>query len=667
MAIITSVKNGQWTAASTWDLNRLPVASDDIIIATGHTVTAYNNFISEKSLSIYGTLDYQGELQTGNGVGKDCAFFIGPGGVLIVDSWWYCDNGSYTITGSSDNWAVIRGSGRIDGNLMSPSPRTKWECKYLSLQVTNQIILPSSSNTGSEIPGFNFQNCVFDGYILLVFGTSGSNGTPALCDWVFEACDFRGSGRVSMFGNSSAPTGLRRMRNCTFRSISTSTRGTLTTTTAGPWDFTGSVAINHLGSAGGSFATSMRWDRAFLADDISYSPRILIQTYQDSYLKNSFVHTGPTGPSSNAPSAVSIPVVDKCVFEVIGVDVVACTAALGLSKSVCSNNLFIVNGDAFAFSGTYTTDAEAYSNTVVRVDSSAGSLISLRNGRVTDSTALGTKVRNNLHAGVVPVDNMVRIFNTTNTLTINSNYNCTFNTTTPYPSTKFINKISPVNDIAVNPQFLDSSRRFEKWVQAVTSNPSSTYKDGYDLMANKNGYDASSKTQKATSIPAATLSDLIEYLYEGFTPTNMTLLDTGEGGTFIGALEPSNPVVHDYAVAISPTSASVTVGSSLTLTAILTDAGVPAENETVTWSIVSGSFFGSLTPSGLVTDAAGKTTAVLTGTLAGSTVVKAEFKTVSYQVNVTVKDVPVPSDDSLSFTKLEYKKFENEKLTWTKY
>jgi hypothetical protein len=39
MATLTSVQSGNWSAASTWNLNRVPAAGDQVVISSGHTVT----------------------------------------------------------------------------------------------------------------------------------------------------------------------------------------------------------------------------------------------------------------------------------------------------------------------------------------------------------------------------------------------------------------------------------------------------------------------------------------------------------------------------------------------------------------------------------------------------------------------------------------------------
>jgi len=71
MAVLTSVKSGQWSDPTTWDAGRVPAAGDQVVIASGHTVTynivegSANDVILGSSstpsaidLDIYGTLQF---------------------------------------------------------------------------------------------------------------------------------------------------------------------------------------------------------------------------------------------------------------------------------------------------------------------------------------------------------------------------------------------------------------------------------------------------------------------------------------------------------------------------------------------------------------------------------------------------------------------------------
>jgi hypothetical protein len=71
MATLTSVKSGNWSDPTVWNLNRLPAAGDQVVIASGHTVTydivegSANDIILGSSsnpsaidIDIYGTLQF---------------------------------------------------------------------------------------------------------------------------------------------------------------------------------------------------------------------------------------------------------------------------------------------------------------------------------------------------------------------------------------------------------------------------------------------------------------------------------------------------------------------------------------------------------------------------------------------------------------------------------
>ena len=59
--VITATNSGNWDNPSTWDLNRVPVDGDSIIIKAGKTVvvSTSHNFSGTITLKIYGTIDFQ--------------------------------------------------------------------------------------------------------------------------------------------------------------------------------------------------------------------------------------------------------------------------------------------------------------------------------------------------------------------------------------------------------------------------------------------------------------------------------------------------------------------------------------------------------------------------------------------------------------------------------
>lgn len=85
------------------------------------------------------------------------------------------------------------------------------------------------------------------------------------------------------------------------------------------------------------------------------------------------------------------------------------------------------------------------------------------------------------------------------------------------------------DDLYINPEFFDPSRTvlgYGGWA---------TVQDMAREMVSINGiaYDGTATTATTKSVPAITA-----YIREGFTPQNLDLLTAGEGGTYIGAVEP---------------------------------------------------------------------------------------------------------------------------------
>jgi hypothetical protein len=82
--IIKSVKDGNWSQASTWNLNRLPEAGDTIVIVAGNTITV-NNDISLNApsfLKIYGKLSFQNNNSTLS-LSSGSFIWVFPGGMIM--------------------------------------------------------------------------------------------------------------------------------------------------------------------------------------------------------------------------------------------------------------------------------------------------------------------------------------------------------------------------------------------------------------------------------------------------------------------------------------------------------------------------------------------------------------------------------------------------------
>lgn len=83
--------------------------------------------------------------------------------------------------------------------------------------------------------------------------------------------------------------------------------------------------------------------------------------------------------------------------------------------------------------------------------------------------------------------------------------------------------------VDVDPQFVDATR-------TVASYTGTTRAALFEELAKNNGFDIAGNPASRSN--AWSVSDAIAYIKAGFTPTNMTLATAGEGGTYIGAVEP---------------------------------------------------------------------------------------------------------------------------------
>ncbi len=86
------------------------------------------------------------------------------------------------------------------------------------------------------------------------------------------------------------------------------------------------------------------------------------------------------------------------------------------------------------------------------------------------------------------------------------------------------------------PAFVDPTRTIEKW--AAENIGGVNYKNVVLHFLTLNGYDNTTERHSATQLPENTIIDFINWYKEGYTPTNMDLATAGEGGTYVGAMEP---------------------------------------------------------------------------------------------------------------------------------
>ena len=117
-ANITAIQNGNWTAAATWDLNRVPVDGDDITIPAGRTVMFNNTPYPQNNpparptfiIRISGTLDFSSP-------GNDKLYLDIGSKILIYP-------GGKIQTSSSSTEIISIYNGSLDNNVWTGSPST---------------------------------------------------------------------------------------------------------------------------------------------------------------------------------------------------------------------------------------------------------------------------------------------------------------------------------------------------------------------------------------------------------------------------------------------------------------------------------------------------------------------------------------------------------------
>lgn len=131
-ATITAISNGNWNTASTWNLNRVPICGDDIVITSGRTVTitttvslnASTSSCYGTSVTIYGNLNFNSgrKLRLASGAcvriavsGKVNKIGNGGGNSTAIEingqNWWQASNGSLvgnaSLIGSGSSFLAL--------------------------------------------------------------------------------------------------------------------------------------------------------------------------------------------------------------------------------------------------------------------------------------------------------------------------------------------------------------------------------------------------------------------------------------------------------------------------------------------------------------------------------------------------------------------------------
>jgi|GEM_PF-5487917 len=137
-------------------------------------------------------------------------------------------------------------------------------------------------------------------------------------------------------------------------------------------------------------------------------------------------------------------------------------------------------------------------------------------------------------------------------------------------------------------------------------------------------------------------------LTNGSGQATSTLTATRSGGLTLTATLASNPAISVsttvvvtpvYALSVNAVPSSINNGGTSTVTATLTDNGVPVNGASIVWSITGGTGNGTFSSSSSATNASGNATTTFTASRSGTVIVQATFSTATAQTTITINPV----------------------------
>lgn len=542
MAAVTSVQSGNWSAATTWG-GVVPNDIDDVTILPGHVVTLDADFVCSGSVTNNGTLTLSADLfigTTASAIGSTTAgiFTFGAGSILNGNGNVYINRGTVNSTSTSSSWAKVEGSVSF-GKTPSVADNYHWgvhyDVQYVSF-VTSGVVLFPCRYTTTSLGSIKFKNCTFVGCDTVTFGVR--SWTMAATPHSYTNLDFRNCKTITFAGTDPNPSGAERTFDSnTFYSESLQTvyfwiRG------GEEHPMTNSAFVNYTGAIT-TYATPIFYKNCFFAttDTASTAKQLVYDNLPGSTLLDSFVHVHPTVKNSQTIK------IDNVIGGVLDIESdnepnVHLSRSTTASPVKTEGVLHIGYGDLASVVGASTLDWTVTNCTRVSHTASAINTTWISKTGVATPVSTGVAIKNCLQAclDASPDSYMARTSSSSLNQSIDFDYNCKWNVTDFLMSGVFTNSNAGSNNINYNPVFYDSSRDFVSWTQKKTNNSSAAYIDGYAYVLKLNGFDTTLMTQVSGTESAVSVSQMVDWVREGFAPTNIMLRTAGEGGTYIGAV-----------------------------------------------------------------------------------------------------------------------------------
>ena len=259
---------------------------------------------------------------------------------------------------------------------------------------------------------------------------------------------------------------------------------------------------------------------------------------EDSYFYSPATQLNSHGLAIGGTNAATA-TVQNSIFEYWGTEPNQISPGSNLNLDLL-NNITISRAGSFLTIGSTTGTTNVKNNTVFfdggTYSNGYGGLVLVENSNHTAAL----NITNNIQAVAVSTgtkDGAVGLNNATYTFNITSSDYNVWNGMSAALAYYNVDSVGgTTNDrYDINPSFVDSTRRFALW--GATQGTDGTDTAAINKLLAINGYNATTKTQSDTP-SGVTVADLVAWVRAGFTPTNSALLTAGEGGTYIGAVQP---------------------------------------------------------------------------------------------------------------------------------
>ncbi len=643
MATIVSAQGGNWEDTTTWVGGVVPSSTDDVVIASGHTVTYNTETVHAAKVTLQGTLNIASGIEfkfgARNGVSAHLYF---DGGTLGGQGAILINKGSCTT--NPEKWSYVKDSVSLAASASSYQDNCTWDLEKLSYTssgaFTPQFKVDSSGGGNGT---FRMYDCVIEGASTLNLGAVGSHIPKGITLEKVTIIDTPIYAQGS--GSSAKPTIFN---NCVLIGFSLRLMISNSYTTFNNCFFKASIYTAGYG---------VTFNNCFMTNETTTEGNFYLGTSSNpnSTINNCIVYC----PSSSATNtrAAEIAHVTDCYFEDDSrgdgngfIGGATHNFPYTFTNNVCVGAVsFFTAQQATAFPFDYTVTG----NTVYAVNGSAAATL-MAFESVVPANGSAIKIKNNLSCRNGVANDVLYVIKYgeapfAQTIDIDFDYNAAYNQDW-YRTDGLISNSSGTHLLAnTDPKFKDPTRNIASW--ALIAIGASDYDSILAYFGGMLGYDATTSTHSGTPLSSTIITDTRDWLKEGYTPTNMALATAGEGGTFVGALAPQEIIIVTANISLKANANTVTIGDNVTYTLTLSEAlseellvTVSIGNVNRSTTISANALEGYIT---FTTASVGNLVAQIKSTDNGNVTITGPI------VNVVVNDVAPPPPQGKFFRPLE--------------